>query len=83
MGNSPPDMERIARLETKLDTMLESIRELKATLTSSYVPRAELEQRFSNIEHRIERLEASPQRWFSNAVSLISVGIALLAYFTK
>ena len=58
MPNS--DAERIAKLEAKLDTLIESFEKrmdrLETSLSSSYVPRAEYEQRCQNIEQRLEYL---------------------------
>jgi len=84
MPNS--DAERIAKLEAKLDTLIESFEKrmdrLETSLSSSYVPRAEYEQRCQNIEQRLERVETGPQRWYGHIISTISLIISVLVYVT-
>lgn len=62
----------MGRLEAKVDMLITNVTELREDMKNNYMPRSELEP-------RLQRLEGSPQRFFTNLLSLASVGIALWA----
>ncbi|KYC67160.1 hypothetical protein [Heyndrickxia coagulans] len=55
------EYERIARLETQIENMAESVGRIESKLdayTANFIPRAEAEMRFQNVEKEITEVKA-------------------------
>lgn len=82
--------ERLATLETKMDLILQSVKDLNNTLRANYVPRSELELRFQGIEREmaefkgeLSELKRAPGKWVDRAMAIGGVAIAMLAFIYK
>lgn len=77
------DIERIAKLEAKMDVLLEAVNRMEQSLSTNYVPRHEIETRFKSQEQRLERLENGPTKWIPIAISFVCAGVAIISILTK
>jgi hypothetical protein len=69
------DQRAIASLETKVDLVLDSIKEIKMY----YVQKAQ----FEDLKERVDKLENAPHRWITTSISAISAAVAIIAIIMK
>lgn len=65
----------IASLETKMDLVLESVKEIKMY----YVQKAQ----FEDLKERVDKLENAPTKYVNTLISLAGIAVALFAVFHK
>jgi archaellum component FlaC len=75
------DYERIATLETQLETLTKSVERIETKLdllTSSFITRNEADIRFQNLKEEIEELKQNKRANSALMVSVISVAVTFI-----
>jgi archaellum component FlaC len=75
------DYERIAALETQLETLTKSMERIETKLdllTSSFITRNEADIRFQNLKEEIEELKQNKRANSALMVSVISVAVTFI-----
>ena len=79
------EYERIARLETQIEGMAESVGRIESKLdayTANFMPRAEAELRFQNVEKEIAEVKAGIDKNDGNRRSNIALIISVVSVVT-
>jgi seryl-tRNA synthetase len=77
----PKEFERIARLETHVENMAESVERIETKLdayTANFLPRTEAEVRFEKVESEIKEVKNSRKANAALIVSIASVAVVFI-----
>lgn len=74
MGEKEMNAERLAKLEAKMDLLLESFNTMSKSLNTQYVRQIE----FDDLKRRVDKLENAPSRWIPIIIAGASLLFALL-----